>query len=237
MPRILEVCVASVDSAVAAAAGGADRIELNRALSLDGLTPGLDLFLDVRSTLRDAGHGELPIVVMIRPHDRGFVYDGALLRAMVEDAARFVDAGAAGLVFGPLREDGTIDPDGTARLVESAAGRTTVFHRAFDRLSDHQEGMSTLVRLGIDRVLTSGGAATALEGAPSLARLRRLAAGRIEVLPGGGVTPDTIPRLVEVTGCDQVHGTFKRAPRPGEVEPATDPAIVVAARRALDRDP
>ena len=211
--------------AEAAAVGGADRLELNRALDRDGLTPPIDLLVDVVEAV------DLPTIAMVRPHDRGFVYRPAELDDMLDTAARFVSVGAAGIAIGPLTPKGSIDEDALVRLVASVVGAEVVFHRAFDVIQDQEGALETLVSAGVSRVLTSGGARTAPEGAAQIARLIRQARGRIEVLPGAGIGPGNASDLVRRTGCTQVHGTFRET---GAALAGTSATVVAAVRRAAE---
>lgn len=217
----IEACVASVEDAVAAGAGGADRLELNRELERDGLTPSLDLFERVRDAV------DLPIVAMVRPHDRGFHYSPGDLDDMERRIRDFVSAGASGIAAGPLTSVGRIDEAALGRLLEAAGSAEVVFHRAFDTLTDRAAALESLIGLGVRRVLTSGGAARAIDGADELERLVTLANGRIEILPGAGVSPDNAAALVRRTGCAALHGTFRAAEGSG-----TSAAVVAAVKAA-----
>lgn len=196
---LLEVCVGSLDDALAAKAAGANRIELCGGLELGGLTPSAGLVEQV------VGEVDLPCVVMLRPRAGGFGYSPHEFRCMQLDAQRALDLGAAGIVFGLLTPQARIDRQRVESLVRIAAGRQTVFHRAFDFVSNKSAALETLVELGVTRILTSGGPPTASEGADSLRQLIATAADRIEILPAGGIQPTTIATLQAKTGCTQVH--------------------------------
>ncbi|OLC98738.1 MAG: hypothetical protein AUI88_03185 [Gemmatimonadetes bacterium 13_1_40CM_3_70_8] len=130
----------------------------------------------------------IPIFVLVRPRGGDFLYSAAELGVMLEDIRRAKDAGAHGVVVGVLRADGAIDGERTQQLIAAARPLPVTFHRAFDVSRDAGEALETLIGLGVERVLTSGQAATAPQGADAIARLVRRAAGRIGVLPGGGIT-------------------------------------------------
>lgn len=196
---IVEVCVSSTAEAIAAEEAGADRIELCGALELGGLTPSLGL---VETCLEAVS---IPIVAMIRPRAGGFFYDSQELRAMHRDVDRLLAAGVQGIVFAVLDGEGQIDRHRNAALIGAATGRTTVFHRAFDFLADTDVALEQLIDLGFGRLLTSGGAPRAIEGAPQLSRLIRAAAGRLEIMPGGGIRADHLLPLLQQTGCSSVH--------------------------------
>jgi copper homeostasis protein len=196
---LLEVCVGSVADAEAAVAAGADRLELCGALELGGLTPSLGLVEAVVAI------SPIPVVAMVRPRAGGFRYDRDEFAVMLRDAQRFLDMGASGIVFGILDQYGRIDAARSRELVSLAASVGSVFHRAFDFVADQRTALDTLIETHCQRVLTSGGQSTAVAGAAAIRELAQHAAGRIEVLPGGGVNAGTIAEIVRVTGCRQVH--------------------------------
>src|SRR5262245_14578364 len=203
-PRVpVDVAVASVEDALAARAGGADRLELNAALALGGLTPSLGTVVEVRAAVA------LPVLVMIRPRPGGFAYSDADFKVMQRDADLALEHGADGIVLGILTADGRVDAERCRRLVRQTAGRDVVFHRAFDVTPDPFVALEQLVELGFRRVMTSGQEETAYNGAALIAELIRRAAGRIEVLPAGGVNRFTVGDVLARTGCDQVHASLR----------------------------
>lgn len=196
-PRILlEVAVASVEDALAAQAGGADRLELNAALALGGLTPTPGLLHAVRDAVA------LPLVVMLRPRPSGFCYSRYELAVMERDLEWIGDLPVA---VGVLTEGGEIDAQAMRRFVRP----DTVCHRAFDLVPDPFAALERLIDLGIRRVMTSGQAATAAKGADRIARLVDAARGRIEILPAAGIRPENVRDLIARTGCDQVHASLR----------------------------
>ncbi len=199
---LIEAACETVDDAVEATAGGADRIELCAALDLGGLTPSVGLMKEVRA----ATH--LPICVMIRPRAGDFVYSDADFRVMARDLEEFKPFAPAAFVFGILTADAEIDEVRCAKLVQRAAPTPCVFHRAFDRAHNLVTGLETLVKIGFKRVLTSGRAPTAAIGIENLLELNTLAAGRIEILPGGSVRAENAAEIVKGTGCRQLHASF-----------------------------
>jgi copper homeostasis protein len=232
--RVLEVCIASVEDALAAAAGGADRLELNSALELDGLTPSLGLFREVRQAV------PLPIIAMVRCRGGDFCYSDYERRVMLRDAEMLLEAGVSGIACGGLLRDGRLDRLFWEEISKITGTRELVFHRAFDCASQPETSLEELIELGTTRLLTSGGRPTAREGAETIARLRRQAQGRIQLLPGAGVSPENIAELLQITGCTQVHGTFRHihpqsaAAGPATSGPRTDATRVAAARQQLD---
>lgn len=202
---LLEVLVASVEDAVAAQAGGAARLELNAALTLGGLTPSLGMFLEVKRAVA------LPAVVMLRPRPGGFAYSDADFNVMRRDLDLLLAHGADAVAFGVLSDHGTID-ERRCQIVLSQMGKVpAVFHRAFDVTPEPFAALEQLIALGFRRVLTSGQQETAYNGASLIADLIRRAAGRIEILPGGGVNTFTVADIVARTGCDQVHASLRQA--------------------------
>ena len=196
---LIEACCASEEDVRIAALGGADRIELNSALALGGLTPSAGTLTACRKAV------SLPILSMIRPREGGFCYAPSFMPSMEQDVRLLTASGADGIVFGFLTPSGEIDRERTRSLMRCAAGCQTVFHRAFDLLPDWRKGLETLIDLGVTRVLTSGQAPSAVEGIPQLREMIRFAGDAIEILPAGGIRPDNAVRIVEETGCTQLH--------------------------------
>ncbi len=237
---LLEVCIASVDDAVNAVAAGADRLELNTALALGGLTPSAGLLHEVRRAVA------VPIITMARPRPGGFAYGAADFHVLLRDVESSLADGADGVAFGVLHPDGTLDLDRCREVVRLVGDRTAVFHRAFDVAADPWTALEQLIDLGVARILSSGRQPTAAAGVHFLAELIHRAAGRIEIVPGGGVNPSNAAALIAATACDQVHASCKtRRPDPtGQRGPvsfdpdyeATDPDLVRRLRAALDAE-
>lgn len=200
MPLFIEAAVESIGGALAAEAEGVDRIELCGLLHDGAVTPSFGLIQRALALVTT------PVHVFIRPRVGDFVYGREDVAVMMADIAAAKAAGAPGVVFGALTKDGRIDQALMTDLIAHARPMTVGFHRAFDQLSDQQTGLETLVDLGVAVVLTSGGPARALDGAEQLGRLVRQAAGRIEILAGGCVTPDNVAALVAHSGVRHVHG-------------------------------
>ena len=199
---LLEICTASVDDCLAAQAGGAHRVELNAALALGGLTPSLGTLIEARAAL------DLPIIVMIRPRPGGFCYSPHDFAVMQRDVDLALEHGADGIAFGILTEDGLLDEPRCRRLIEQAEDRETVFHRAFDVVPEPAETLEQLIDLGVTRVLTSGQEASAYNGTAAIAHYVQQAAGRIEILPGGGINRFTLADILARTGCTQIHASL-----------------------------
>ncbi len=196
---LIEVCLDSADSAVAAEHGGADRVELCDNLIEGGTTPSAGMIAAARSAIT------IGLQVMIRPRGGDFCTSPLEIEAMLHDLAVARDLGADGVVFGVLRPDGTIDVPTCRRLIAAARPMSVTFHRAFDMTRDPFEALATLIELDVDRLLTSGQEATVLEGGELIAELIRRADGRIVVMPGCGVTPRNMSRILAATGASEVH--------------------------------
>lgn len=200
----VEVCCGSAEDVAEAARGGADRAELNSDLFHGGLTPSAG---ELTTAKRAA---DLPILVMIRPREGGFCYTETEFQTALADAEILLRYGADGIVFGFLKEDGTVDTERCRQMMRVAGNREAVFHRAFDVVPDWRAALDQLCEIGIRRILTSGQAPSAPEGAETIAEMRRYARGRIQILPGAGITARNIRRVLAETGCPQAHISPKR---------------------------
>lgn len=196
---LIEACVDALDAALAADAGGADRVELCVNLAQGGVTPSAGLIAATVAALH------IPVFVLIRPRAGDFLHTPAELDVMRRDIEVARSLGAAGVVLGALTAGGDVDAEATRALVAAARPLPVTFHRAFDYARDQDSALQALIDCGIDRVLTSGGAPSALEGAERLARLRTRAAGRLVILAGGSITPDNVRDVVERSGVSEVH--------------------------------
>lgn len=196
----LEICCGSVDDVFQAKQAGADRVELNSSMFLGGLTPSV-------GSLKEAKTSGIEVMAMVRPREGGFCYTEHEFNAMLEDAATLLDAGADGIVFGILHRDGTIDKERCAKMMEVIKGRgkPAVFHRAIDVVPDWRAAIDTLCELGVTRILTSGQNPNVYFGAATVKAMREYANGRIQILPGAGLTLDNSKEVLEFTGCDQMH--------------------------------
>ena len=224
---IVESCVDSIDAALASEAGGARRLELCARLDVGGTTPDPALVAAVVAAVR------IPVVAMVRPRGGDFVYDPVELSAMVRDIGRMREAGAHGIVTGVLTASGTINVPLMHVLVRMAGPLPVTCHRAFDEVRDLDAALDSLIGLGVTRVLTSGGAATATEGTETLARLVQRSAGRITILAGGTVRASNVRALVDATGVAEVHARIIREAGPADASTrarwTADVAALVAA--------
>jgi copper homeostasis protein len=196
---LVEACVDSIESALAAEAGGAGRIELCGNLVEGGTTPSAGTIAACRSRLT------IPIFVLVRPRGGDFLYSDLEQEVILDDIVAARDRGADGVAVGALRADGTVDAPRVAAMVEAAGTASVTFHRAFDVSRDAAESLEALVALGVSRVLTSGQAPTALEGTGVLAALVGQAAGRITILAAGGIHEDNVGRIVAEARVREVH--------------------------------
>lgn len=196
MPAV-EIAVSDAAGAAVALAGGADRVELCSALGVGGLTSSIGM---AEATV-DAG---IAVHALVRPRAGGFVYSAPEVSVMVRDIEALVDVGVAGVVVGALTADGALDRHALRALVRAADGRTVTVHRCVDVLADPTAVLGELAGLGVARVLTSGGAPRAGEGLGTIAEMVEAAAGRVEIMAGGGVRVEDVAALAGV-GVDAVH--------------------------------
>lgn len=204
MSYILEVCADSVQSAVAAQEGGADRIELCSGLVIGGLSPSPALFKQIRK------YTDLKIRTLLRPRFGDFCYDDYEFQTLKEEVEMFRELGADGVVIGMLNPDGTLDMERMEVLVNAAGDIGITLHRAFDVCRDPYEALEQCASLGIDTILTSGQKSSAWEGRGLLAELAEQAAGRVEILAGAGVNPGVIEKLAGCTAVRAFHMSGKK---------------------------
>ncbi|MFO1458497.1 MAG: copper homeostasis protein CutC [Verrucomicrobiota bacterium] len=197
--RWVEVCIDSVESAVAAAGGGADRLEVCSALGEGGLTPSPGLLEVIRERVK------VPLAVMIRPRAGDFCYSDDEFEVMRRDLVRLKALGADLMVIGLLTPNGEVDVARTRELIALARPLPVTFHRAFDMTRDPRAALEALVALGCERVLTSGQEKSVLEGLELVTELVRLAGDRITVMPGGGITERNLPRILKECDAREFH--------------------------------
>jgi len=200
---MLEVCIDSVESAVAARDGGADRLELCSALVIGGLSPSPALYEAVRRRV------ELPVRAMVRPRFGDFLYTEAEKEIMLAEAREWRALGVEGVVTGALAPDGSLDAPFLREFVAASEGMRHTLHRAFDLCADPFAALEDAVGLGFDTILTSGQQSSCRKGAELVAELRRRAAGRIDILVGAGVDAAAVRDLGPATGCTSFHMSGK----------------------------
>ncbi|MBK9175920.1 MAG: copper homeostasis protein CutC [Flavobacteriales bacterium] len=206
----VEVCVTSVAEAVAAADGGADGVEACSWLSCGGITPSSGLVDSIRSEVR------IPVRVLIRPGPAGFIYARGEMLALLTDAEIF-GGGALGLVTGALRHGGFVEEEVMRAVRRIAPESEITFHRAIDHATDMPSQMEACIGLGVQRILTSGGETSAIQGASMIKKLVDQAAGRIAIAAAGGINAGNVVELIERTGVSEVHfAAQKPSARKGE---------------------
>ena len=207
MSCLIEAAVESADQAVLALRDGADRLELCDFSVEGGRTP---LDAAVREVVAQVG---CPVHLLIRPRGGGFVYPEPELRVIERQIDTARQLGARAVVLGTLRPGHRVDRIALARLIGRARPLEVVFHRAIDLCPDPVAELDALLTLGVDRVLTSGGAATALEGAATIRRMVEAAGSSLSIMAGGGVRAKNVKELVERTGVTEVHARDVRGIR------------------------
>ena len=197
---IIEFCAESYEYAMKAEKAGADRIELCKDLHLDGLTP------DYKSAKRTIDTLNIPVFILIRPRKGDFMYSDEEFELMKQDILKFKEMGCKGIVSGVLNDDNSIDIKRTKKLVELSRPLEFTFHRAFDVVSDPLEEIENLIRLGVNRILTSGQKEKAIDGLVLLKQLKRISNNRILIMPGSGISKNN---LKDFELFNEVHGSFK----------------------------
>lgn len=203
---VLECCVDSVESSIAAAEGGADRLELCAALMIGGISPSIALYEQVRECCG------LPIRVLLRPRFGDFLYSQYEFRILEREVEAFRKAGADGIVIGCLTQDGSLHMEQMKTLIEAAGDMKVTLHRAFDVCADPVRTYGQAGELGIDTVLTSGQKSECLAGMPLLKQLCdiRRETGGPQIMAGAGVTPDVIRQFLVNTEITNYHLSAKK---------------------------
>ncbi len=201
----VEVCAGSVQDCLIAQEIGADQIELNSAVYMGGLTPSLATVKLAKSKV------SIPIYPMLRPRGGGFHYSALEVETMLLDAHLFAKEKVEGLVFGFLNEDRSIDVQNTLKFVNICQEYNidAIFHRAFDNVVDPFIAIETLIQCGVNRVLTSGLAEKSYEGMSLLKKLQEQYGNQIEIIVGSGINKKNVLEIVNTTGVNQVHASFK----------------------------
>ncbi len=195
----VEICVDSVESAIAAAKGGAERIELCSALSEGGITPSAGLISSVRAAV------DIQLFVIIRPRGGNFVYSDHELDVMRHDINDCMARRVDGVVLGVLTNEDTIDTLRTKELIDLARPLPVTFHRAFDVCKDMDRALEDVIACGADRLLTSGGKTDAVKGMNAIAALQQKAGNRIRIMAGGGIRISNVRNLALRTRVPEVH--------------------------------
>lgn len=213
----IEVAANSLTSALTAHRAGADRIELCANLELGGTTPSPGTMIIARERL------DIPIHVLIRPRAGDFVYNATEIEEMKQTIRFCKSLNIDGVVVGFLTPEGKIDKSKTLEVIEAAEGMDLTFHRAFDQVIDQEEALETIIDMGFDRILTSGGMPTTPEGVRQISQLIRQAEDRIIIMPGGGINNFNFGDVVEHTGAKEFHMSAKKVVKsPVEFRPRRD---------------
>ncbi|MEM8713592.1 MAG: copper homeostasis protein CutC [Planctomycetota bacterium] len=203
---IAELLCTDLTSVETALAAGADRLEICAALEVGGVTPGI-AFLTAAVRLAEA-QGSVEVVALVRPRRGDFTLDTrGGLDLLADEIRRAMGAGAGGVAAGVLTESYEVDQSALEVMLRAATPGTLTFHRAIDQVPHYARGVATLVRAGVTRVLTSGGAASALEGAPAIRELSDLYGGRLELIAAGGVKGSNAARVLELCAPAAIHGS------------------------------
>jgi copper homeostasis protein len=202
---LIEICAFNLLSALVAQQAGADRIELCSGPEEGGVTPSAGLIRMAREKLR------IPVYPIIRPREGDFLYSEEEFRIMLRDVKFCKQVGCNGVVIGMLLADGSVDQSRCARLVETAYPMGVTFHRAFDRAADPFEALEMIIRIGCERILTSGQRPVAMEGFQLISELVREADERIVIMPGSGVRSDNVAELAGKTGAVEFHTSARVA--------------------------
>ena len=200
----VEVCIDSLYGAKVAKEGGAARVELCSALEIGGVTPSIALVKAVREV------EGIELFVLIRPRGGDFLYDEGEIQTMLRDIEEVKMCGADGVVIGALTPEGDVDTSLCRDLIAAAGGMRVTFHRAFDMCRDRYSALRDIIGLGCERILTSGGAQTAMEGALELAELVRRADGAISIMAGSGVNSQNAAMICSLTGVTELHASARR---------------------------
>jgi copper homeostasis protein len=202
MPVTVELCVDSIDSAQAAERGGAQRIELSSSLVEGGVTPSAGLISHIRSRV------SLRVFVMIRPRPGDFCYSADEFEIMKDEIGTAKRMGVDGIVLGMLTKTGDVDIPRTRHLVEIAQPLSVTFHRAFDMSRDLFAALEQVIETGSNRILTSGGKATAEDGVSRIAALNQRALGRIILVAAGGIRQANVRRIISEGGVAEIHANI-----------------------------
>ena len=197
---IIEVCAESYEYAMKAEKAGADRIELCKDLHLDGLTPNYE------TAKRTIDSLNIPVFILIRPREGGFIYSDEEFELMKQDILKFKEMGCKGIVSGVLNDDNSIDIERTKELVELSDPLEFTFHRAFDIVSKPLKEIENLIGIGVNRVLTSGQKEKAMDGLVLLEQLKRISKNRILIMPGSGISN---MNFMKFNSFNEIHGSFR----------------------------
>ena len=218
MSTLFEAPVFNVESALKAAKSGVDRLELCSSFHSGGETPGAGMFTRIKEKVN------IPVFAMIRPRGGDFVYSPGEIDVMAEEIEIMKNAGADGFVFGILDDKNSIHQTACSELVKRAGDKPCTFHRAFDHCKDPDQSLEQIIDCGFKRILTSGMKENMDEGLDTVVRLLSKAAGRIIILPGGGLKPEHLPFLIKTGQLREIHSSCKKW-NSDKLIPVFDPEI------------
>lgn len=224
---VLEVCVDSIASAIAAESGGAHRLELCANLPEGGVTPSAGMIAMVRKRV------SIPLHVLVRPRPGDFCYTPDEFEVMKRDIVLARQLGANGVVLGILTTDGTVDVPRTSELIRVARPLSVTFHRAFDMITDHSLALEDVIHTGANRLLTSGGAPTAAEGVKAIAELVAASRDRVTIMACGKIRENNVRSLLAATRVREVHANLQS---PEDSHPQQAEALTGKANTAVERE-
>lgn len=196
---IIEIAANSYESAKIASQAGADRIELCSNIELGGTTPSPGQLHCVKTNLK------IPVHALIRPRGGDFVYSDSEIEEIIQSIKFCRSLGIEGVAIGFLTADGGVDIPKTQKVMEHTKGMDTTFHRAFDMVTHQEKALESIIELGFDRILTSGGQQSTPEGIKTITALVLQSKGRITIMPGGGINENNIEDVVRFTGASEFH--------------------------------
>lgn len=202
----IEICCGSYRDALVAAKANAKRIELNSALALGGLTPSVATLKLIKAKT------DLEVICMVRPRSGGFNYEESEIEECFVNAQALLENGADGIAFGFLKSDRSVDIENVRKMVSLIHnfGKVAVFHRAIDVTTNYLKSIESLVECGVDRILTSGGAAKAMLGLDNLALAQKQYGEKIEIVAGSGVNASNAKMIIKACGVNQIHSSCRK---------------------------
>lgn len=227
MSKVLEVCVDSLESALAAITGGADRLELCSSLIEGGLTPTPGLLIQIQNIKSR----NIPVFCLLRCRPGNFIYSPEEVEIMKEDAKILRRNGADGFVFGALSENGDVDMKICREIIKACHPLPVTFHRAFDFCKRPTIEVEVIIDLGFQRILTSGKQRTAQMGVKLISKLIEQVGNRIIIMPGGGINKENLKFILENTEATEIHGSFKIVKEELNKEKVDDQSEVVIGER------
>lgn len=197
----IEACCGSIEDVMIAHKLGVDQIELNSSLENGGMTPSVGTLVKAKELTN------IPIYTMVRARPKGFYYTEDEYQVMLKDAENLIEHGADGIVFGFLKQDGSVDIERTQEMINVIGDKDVIFHKAFDSTFDLEETIQKLIALKVTRILTGGGTGNIMDNLETLKMLQDRYGDEIELIVGGGVRESNAKQILEETGIKQIHFT------------------------------